>query len=426
MQYISTRNSNKRYTLTEAIQQGLASDGGLFIPESFPKIDLADYNIEMSYIEFSEMLLKQYFKEDKLNFKLKEICKNAFCFPVPTVKINHNVEMLDLCKGPTLSFKDFGAKFLAECVNHISTNKKSTIMVATSGDTGSAVASAFYKKENTQVIVLFPKGKISKKQEKQITCWGKNILPLAVHGTFDDCQRLVKQAFQENWWQHTMNISSANSINIGRLLPQMTYYAYTSFQYYFKNNKPVGFIVPTGNLGNATAAFWAKEMGFPIREISLSTNANRVISDYLDSGIFSPRTSLTTLANAMDVGNPSNFERLTKLFPEKENFLKNISAISVSDDQIEQTIINIYNKYDKIICPHTATAFFAKEYKSDDSWIVVSTADPCKFDDIIEPIIRKKIPIPQQMQELLNKETKNWEVQADLKDIEEISRQYFF
>ncbi|WP_186644024.1 threonine synthase [Fluviispira vulneris] len=425
MHYISTRNKNKLYSLSEALQKGLAEDGGLFIPEYFPKVNLTDYNSQMSYIDFAEKLLQNFFKNDILEKNLREICANAFIFPVKIETIDSNTQMLDLCQGPTLSFKDFGARFLAECLNKISHKNKSTIMVATSGDTGSAVASAFYKKENTQVIVLYPKGKISEKQEKQITCWGKNILSLAVLGTFDDCQRLVKQAFNENWWQNVMNISSANSINIGRLLPQMIYYAYSSFAYFNKNKTSVGFIIPTGNLGNATAAYWAKEMGFPIREISLATNENRVINDYIESGVFSPRKSVLTLANAMDVGNPSNFERLSQLFQDYSIFKKNVSSISVSNVEIKQTIGNFYNNYKRIICPHTATGFFVRKNKSAHSWIVVSTADPCKFDDIIEPIIQEKIPIPEQMQNLLNRESMHWEVKAELSDIEKIAAKYF-
>ncbi|BBH53002.1 threonine synthase [Fluviispira sanaruensis] len=425
MHYISTRNKNKLYSLTEALQKGLAEDGGLFIPEYFPKVNLTDYNMQMSYIDFAERLLQNFFKEDILDKNLREICENAFIFPVKIETIDSNTLMLDLCKGPTLSFKDFGARFLAECLNKISHKNKSTIMVATSGDTGSAVASAFYNKENTRVIVLYPKGKISEKQEKQITCWGQNILSLAVHGTFDDCQRLVKQAFNENWWQDVMNMSSANSINIGRLLPQMIYYAYTSFVFFNKNKTSPGYIIPTGNLGNATAAYWAKEMGFPIREISLATNENRVINDYLESGVFSPRKSVLTLANAMDVGNPSNFERLSQLFHDHSIFDKNVTSISVTNAEIRQTIAYFYNKYKKIICPHTATGFFVRKSKCTESWIVVSTADPCKFDDIIEPIIQENIAIPEQMQTLLMRETMYWDVKAELSDIEKIAKKYF-
>ena len=211
------------------------------------------------------------------------------------------------------SFKDFGAHFLAECLNTL-TNCKKTILVATSGDTGSAVASAFYGKLNYRVIILYPDGQISAKQEHQMTCWDRNIFAFAVNGNFDQCQQLVKSAFCDPIWQSSEGLSSANSINIGRLLPQITYYASSSLKFYRKYGKKPGFIIPSGNLGNATAAFWAKAIGFPIREIVLATNANQVITDYLNSGSYQSRQSITTVANAMDVGDPSNLERLNHLF----------------------------------------------------------------------------------------------------------------
>ncbi len=340
--------------------------------------------------------------------------------------------MLNLCCGPTLSFKDFGARFLAECIHSLSTQFKTTIMVATSGDTGSAVASAFYEKENIQVILLYPKGKVSKKQEHQLNCWDKNILSLAVDGTFDDCQKLVKDAFNNNFFKNTMRLSSANSINIGRLLPQICYYAYTSVKYVAQYKTAPGFIIPTGNLGNATAAFWAKEMGFPIREIVLSTNENKVLEDYISTGDYKPRKSILTLANAMDVGNPSNFERLASLFPTYELFKKNVSVTSVSNKQIEETIKDVFNQYNTIICPHTATAFYARKQLSnsqnnsvDSPWIVVSTADPCKFDDIIEPIIQKKVPLAPQMEELLIRDVQYKNIAPNLEEVKRCAVDYF-
>ena len=417
MRFVSSRNININKSLSESIKLGLANDGGLFIPEYFPKINLNEISSEIKYNEFAIKILKEFFKGDPLYENLTEICNNAFTFPVPLQEICKNTFILDLCRGPTLSFKDFGARFLAECLSNMPLQNKSTIMVATSGDTGSAVANAFYLKKNTNVIILYPKGKISKKQEHQIACWDKNIFAFAVNGTFDDCQKMVKNAFNDPWWQNEMSISSANSINIGRLLPQIVYYAYTSHQYYLRYNEKPGFVIPTGNLGNATAAYWAKEMGFPIREIFLATNENKVIGDYLLTGEYIPKQSKLTLANAMDVGNPSNFERLFHLFPSYDLFKQNVNSRSVSDSIIKETIQEVYQNYQIIICPHTATGFYARKQLNNNSWIVVSTANPCKFDEIIEPLIHKKVPIEQQLKDILDKPLKINEIDASLIEI---------
>jgi threonine synthase len=419
MYFISTRDKNSRKTLSEAIQLGLSENGGLFVPENFPEINLAEFTADLSYPQFAQKLLQPFFDGDPLAKHLAQFCKDAFNFPLPLTQINDNTFMLELFHGPTLSFKDFGARFLANCLNDISAKHKSTIMVATSGDTGSAVASAFHNKTNINVIVLYPKGLISKRQEHQITCWDKNILALAVNGNFDDCQRLLKTAFHDTWWQQHLNLSSANSINIGRLLPQMVYYAYSSIKFYNAFSSEAGFIVPTGNLGNATAGYWAKQLGFPIREIALSTNANKVISDFLASGEFKPRPSIATLANAMDVGNPSNFERLKYLFDTFDSFKKNVQAISATDLDIRNTIKDIYHDYQIIICPHTATAFFAREKLSVQAWIIAATADPSKFESSIEPVIKTLVPVNKQLQAMLDKPSKIIEVDNTLAAIQE-------
>ncbi|EHL32258.1 threonine synthase [Legionella drancourtii] len=420
MNFISTRDKNLRKTLAEAIHCGLADDGGLFMPEQIPQIDLNYFTGELTYPLFAERVVHAFFKGDILEHSLSEICQAAFSFAVPLSPLNQNTYLLELFHGPTLSFKDFGARFLAECLNKIFDRRKTTIMVATSGDTGSAVASAFYRKQNIEVIILYPKGLISKRQEQQITCWDQNIRALAVKGTFDDCQGLVKSAFNNPYWQKHFLLSSANSINIGRLIPQITYYAYSSMQFYQQHQQTAGYIVPTGNLGNATAGYLAKLMGFPIREIILATNANRVIPDYLQSGIYNPRPSVTTLANAMDVGNPSNFERLQYLFTTFASFKNQVKAFSVNDEEIRKTIKTVYEHDKKIICPHTATACFVRQKLSSEPWIIVATADPCKFNTIIEPLIGTSVPIPQQLQLLLEKPTHILEVANNLNEIQEI------
>ena len=418
MKYFSTRTSSFHKTLSEAILNGLAPDGGLFIPEFFPKVDLNKIPAHLSYPHFAEYILQPYFEQDFLQSYLTDICERAFNFPIPLHQLNETDYVLELFHGPTLSFKDIGARFLAECLEVLA--KKITIMVATSGDTGSAVAGAFYHKKNINVIILYPQGKISKRQEHQITCWGDNVLALAIEGTFDDCQRLVKAAFLDPWWKDNLHVSSANSINIGRLLPQMTYFAYHSFQFYLKHHAMPGFIVPTGNLGHATAAYWAKLMGFPIREIVLATNANQPIADYLKTGEFKPRPSVATLANAMDVGNPSNFERLKYLYSDWEVFKKQVKLVSATDVDIKKMIKEKDQEYGRIICPHTATAFFARQQFADNAWIMVATADACKFEEVIEPIIGRAIPIPAQMKTMLNKPSVIKVVKPELSEIKKI------
>lgn len=406
-------------TISQAISQGLAADGGLFIPEYFPQIDLASLNADLTYPDFSAKILAEYFVNDELAPHLGTICKHAFNFDLPIHQLDPKTYIMELFHGPTLSFKDFGARFLAECLVHLAKKRKTTILVATSGDTGSAVASAFYQKPNIEVVVMFPKGQISTRQEQQITCWGDNILALAVAGTFDDCQKIVKQAFRDKWWQARTHLSSANSINIARLLPQLTYYAYTSWQFYLTHNQASNYIIPTGNLGNATAAFWAKAMGFPIRDIVLATNANQVISNYINQGRFTPQPSITTIANAMDVGNPSNFERLSYLFNTWQNFKTHVRAISVSDTQIRQIIQEVYQKFNYVVCPHTATAYFARNQLNGQTWFIAATAAPCKFETIIEPLIQTTLPIAAQLQQLLTRPVQLLKVEADIKQIQQ-------
>lgn len=413
MNFISTRNPAIAITLSTAIQEGLAVDGGLFVPESMPMIDSDCFRSELSYPMFASRLLAYFFNTDPLASKLDSLCEQAFNFPIPLKQLDSNLFVLELFYGPTSSFKDIGARFLAECLNETADCQK-TIIVATSGDTGSAVASAFHRKSNYRAVILYPDGQVSANQEHQMTCWDENIFAFAVDGTFDQCQQLVKSAFFDSEWLLAGELSSANSINIGRLLPQMTYYAYSSMQFYIKHGVSPGFIIPSGNLGNATAGYWAKAMGFPIREIVLATNANRVLSDYLNSSHYQPQPSIPTIANAMDVGNPSNLERLNHLFNSFDNFKKNVKAMSVTDETIRKTIVQIYKQYQYISCPHTATAFHAHSQLDEQPWIVIATADPCKFDGTIKPLINSQVPLASQLKQLLDMPNKIRRVSASL------------
>lgn len=404
MLWQSTNKQIEPVTLSQAIQSGLASDGGLFMPTEIPRSQLTD---DLPYPEFVVQCLMPYFQDDLLADFLPEICHTAFNFPLPLHHINDHTTLLELFHGPTLAFKDFGARFLAECMQHIpATGKQQLIIVATSGDTGSAVASAFYQKPNTQVVVLYPQGQITARQEAQITCWGDNILALAVEGSFDDCQQMAKSAFQDNDITSQWQLSSANSINAGRLLPQVVYYAYATVQLARNDIVLPTIIVPSGNLGNVTAAHLAKHMGFAIGDIVAVTNANQALTDFCQTGEFKARPSIPTLANAMDVGNPSNFARLQALYPAFADFTQHVPAVSVDDQQIEAAITDCYQRFNTVLCPHTATAWHAAQQLTDDKHhLIAATAHPCKFETIVEPLLDVQIPLPEIMQTLLAKPT---------------------
>jgi threonine synthase len=434
MKFISTRaittpaphqqSDSVGVSLSEAICAGLAADGGLYVPEVFPQWDgqlNSDGTINAATI------LKPFFKGDALEPELDEICKNAFHFEIPLKPVQGGaVTVLELFHGPTAAFKDVGARFLAECMVRLQATQPMTVMVATSGDTGGAVAAAFHGKPNTSVIILFPKKMVSARQKQQLTCWGDNITAYEVRGTFDDCQRMVKQAFQDSRFT-SHGLTSANSINVGRLLPQMTYYAKSAVEHHQKTGRNPGFIIPSGNLGNAVAAFWAKKCGYPIGRIVMSTNANRAIAEYLETGVRTPHTTIATLANAMDVGNPSNLERAIQLYPAIEEFRNDAMAISVSDDEICEVIAS-WASQGEIWCPHTATAVRAWEIMmsdetsdahtiSSEDWIIVATAHPAKFETIVEPLIGHTVEVPDSLGQILQKKSVYHEIDADLKQV---------
>ncbi|WP_192484622.1 MULTISPECIES: threonine synthase [Cysteiniphilum] len=426
MKFISTRGDAKAVSISSALQNGLAEDGGLYVPESFPLFDCQALDSAMRYPDFATKLLAPFFKGDALESQLSKICHDSFSFSLPLVNVDQKTSVLELFHGATLSFKDFGARFLANALSHIKTDKKFTIMVATSGDTGSAVAAAFYQKKNINVMVLFPKGKISMRQQKQITCWQGNVCAVEVDGTFDDCQALVKGAFANKWWQSNTYLNTSNSINIGRLLPQTTYYAYIAWQYFFKHGKKANFIVPSGNIGNVCACFWAKKMGLPIGDIAIAQNENNVIGQFLAHKTLPDKASIETLANAMDVGKPSNFERLYALFPDFDVFAREVKAFKADDSDIKKMIAKVKNDHDMLICPHTATAFFARESLPEDThYIVVATAHPAKFEEVIEPIVQEKIKVPEHLTNLLEKKQQSIEITANLNALTASYKAYF-
>ena len=329
MQFVSTRGT-KHLSLDSALVRGIADDGGLFVPVELPQFSSSDFDGAQSLAEVAAVLLAPFFADSSLQDELPNIVAETYRFPIPVSPLSGAAGaagLLELYHGPTAAFKDVGAGFLAACLTRLEGDVDSplTILVATSGDTGGAVAAAFDERPGMRVVVLFPDGRVSDRQAHQLSCWSDNVLSLAVDGSFDDCQALVKRALADESLGAAYRFSSANSINIGRLLPQATYYADAAVRHYRATGNRPGFVIPTGNLGNAHACVLAREMGLPIGPIVMAVNANRTIPDYLESLEWSPRSSVQTLASAMDVGDPSNMERLRGLLGDAEELRKHVS-----------------------------------------------------------------------------------------------------
>jgi threonine synthase len=429
MRFQSTRDASHQAGLSEAIAKGLAPDSGLYVPTSLPRIALAEFAGVDTIPGVAGVLLRPFADGDAIAAQVPAIVGDAFNFPAPIVDVQGAagpLSVLELFHGPTAAFKDFGARFLAASLERIprSDPRRLTILVATSGDTGGAVAAAFYQRPWVDVVVLYPRGLVSARQEKQLACWGKNVRTLAVRGTFDDCQRMVKEAFVDPALGRDLQLSSANSINVGRLLPQMAYYAQSSLELYRRDGRAPNYIVPSGNLGNVAACLWAREAGLPIGEVVLATNANTTVPDFLQTGEWQPRPSLATLASAMDVGNPSNMERLRWLYPEPARLRGTISAHSVSDEAIRATIRRDYAEYGQVWCPHTATA--AHVYRQlpaarrQERWVLVGTAHPAKFNDVVEPLIGATVPVPAALAALLSLPSQQQEVAPRLDDLRQV------
>ncbi len=423
MKYLSTRGAGP-VTLDQALLQGIAPDGGLYIAARLPKFDGDDFHGCTDIKSTARVLLAPFFAESALLEDLDKIIDETFCFPIPVTELPEDAGyagFLELYHGATAAFKDVGAGFLAASLSRLKRDPAQplTILVATSGDTGGAVAAAFDGRPGMRVVVLFPEGRVSERQEKQLTCWSDNVLSISVAGSFDDCQALVKEALADADLQAQHRFSSANSINIGRLLPQTIYYAHSSLVHFNRTGRPASYIVPTGNLGNAFACIMARAMGLPIRKIVLATNANSLVTDYLGGAEWEPRISLRTLASAMDVGNPSNMERLRKLLGEAEVLSKTIGARTVSDQAIEQQIQKKFKEYGFAICPHTATATFAYEQlsaaeRSENDWILVATAHPAKFEQIVEPLIGTSLPLPDALAAILSRPNHKITIEPDM------------
>jgi threonine synthase len=411
LKFVSTRAAAPAISLSDAIAGGLAPDGGLYVPTRLPAVDPAGMAGASSLPAVARAALAGFFAGDRLAPVLGEIADAALDLPAPTTAVESCPDplfALELYHGPTAAFKDFGARFLAESLQRLESRAPQplTILVATSGDTGGAVAAAFHRRPWVRVVILYPAGLVSPRQEQQLCCWGDNVSSLRIAGTFDDCQRLVKEAFGDPVLGRRFRFSSANSINIGRLLPQMVYYVASSLDVERRTGAKASYIIPAGNLGNAFAAVWARALGFPIARIVLAHNVNRTVPDYLKTGIWRPRPSIATLASAMDVGNPSNMERMRALFPTWNLLHEQLSAGSVDDATIRIRIGEDFMRFGREWCPHTATA--AEVYsrlpdaeRQAHPWVVVATAHPAKFNEIVEPIIGKPVTVPESLDRLL-------------------------
>ncbi|MCH5228157.1 MAG: threonine synthase [Muribaculaceae bacterium] len=415
MKYYSTRSPQCTVTLDEAVILGLAPDGGLFMPEEIKKLpkDFFDHIEDFTPREIAFSVADALFGEDIPQSDLRRIVEETVAFPCPVVEVNKDIYALELFHGPTLAFKDFGARFMSRLLRYLiekrGDGKNVNVLVATSGDTGSAVANGFVGVNGINVVILYPKDKVSKAQEAQFTTLGENITALEVEGTFDDCQRIVKEAFNNKQLKEEFFLTSANSINVARLFPQTFYYflAYAQLKEKLAGMNWV-VCVPSGNFGNLTAGVVAREMGLPISRFIAANNANNVVYEYLNSGVYSPRSSVETVANAMDVGNPSNFERLIDILKDHEGMKNLITGYWFSDSQIKKAINECLEQTCYLLDPHGACGYLALEadLKPGETGTFLETAHPTKFKETIEEATGKTFELHPRLKEFL-KGTKN-------------------
>ena len=424
MKYYSTSKNTPSVSLSEAVIRGLASDGGLFMPERIHRFDPAFFESshQLTLQEIALEVARLFFGEDIPDSDLRTIVDDTLSFDCPVVPVTENIWSLELFHGPTLAFKDVGARFMARMLRYFLKGKNGqvTVLVATSGDTGSAVANGFLGVEGIRVVVLYPKGKVSEIQEKQFTTLGKNITALEVDGTFDDCQRLVKTAFADEGLNHRMALTSANSINVARFLPQAFYYfnAYARLQEQGAlDGKPWVVAVPSGNFGNLTAGLFAREMGLPVSRFIAANNRNDVVFQYLQTGRYEPRPSVETIANAMDVGTPSNFARILDLYGhcwEKINAL--MSGFRIDDKRIKETIRRVHDVTGYLCDPHGACGYAALEEQlnADETGTFLETAHPAKFTATMEEILGKGIiPLPGKLEAFMKGEKQSVEISRE-------------
>jgi len=425
MLYHSLNSQAPKANFKEATIKGLAPDKGLYFPESIPvlsKIFFDNIN-EYSKEEIAFHVIQPYVGNEIPESELRKIIEETIAFDFPLVKVDENIFSLELFHGPTLAFKDIGARFMSRCLGYFvkNNNKHITVLVATSVDTGGAVANGFYNVDGVSVVILYPSGKVSSVQELQLTTLGENISALEVNGTFDDCQQLIKQAFADVGLNKHLFLTSANSINVARWLPQQFYYLFAYQQWADKNNPPV-FSVPSGNFGNICAGLLAHRSGLPVKHFIAACNANNVVPDYLSNGNYQPKKAIATLSSAMDVGSPSNFVRILELFHHEFGSLKNVlSSYSISDEETKSTISYVYKNQNYLLDPHGAVGYLSlKKYQEtypEQKGIILETAHPVKFYDVVEPIIHEKIRIPDSIKLLLDKEKKSVKMDVDYKKL---------
>ena len=429
MKLYSTNNYDNVVDLKEAVLNAFPKDRGLYLPteiNSLPK-DFFNNISNYSFQEICKIVTKHLLAGSLTDKEIEGLIDKTFTFPVVLKLIDQNISCLELFHGPTMAFKDFGARFMANLMSLFlsKSDKKTTILVATSGDTGGAVASGFYDKDNIDVIVLYPSGKVSPLQEKQLTSWGKNIKAIEVEGVFDDCQRMVKSAFIDPELKSKYNFSSANSINIARLIPQSFYY-FEAYKQSEKSGQKLIFSVPSGNFGNLTAGVLAKRLGLPIEGFIAAVNANKTFHDYLQTGVYTAKPSVSTLSNAMDVGDPSNFERLRELYCSTWNLIKkDIISYHYDDDQTRKAIAMTYNNCGYISDPHGALAYLAclehqKTHSDSFQYIFLETAHPAKFLETVQPLIDSDLLLPDQLAKFSNAKKESTSCSTDYVEFKRI------
>jgi threonine synthase len=411
MNYYSLNRKAPNTTFADAVVRGLAPDKGLYFPESITPLDASFFETieDKTNAEIAYEAIKQFIVPEIPEAVLKTIVEETLNFDFPVVEINENISTLELFHGPTMAFKDVGARFMARCLGYFNKDNTNevTVLVATSGDTGGAVANGFLGVKGVNVVILYPCGKVSDIQEKQLTTLGQNITALEVDGVFDDCQDMVKRAFMDEELTSKMQLTSANSINIARWLPQLFYFLFTYKQLKSKH-KNLAFSVPSGNFGNICAGMVAQKLGLPVKQFIAANNANDTVVNYMTTQSYDPKPSVQTISNAMDVGNPSNFIRIQELHNNDFEALKtNLSSYSYTDEQTKTALLELYKDYNYVADPHGAVGYLgAKAYlENNDAHVVfLETAHPTKFLDVVEGVIEKSVPLPPQIEAVMDKE----------------------
>lgn len=409
LRYHSTRGGSPPVGIGAAISAGLAPDGGLYVPEKLPRLDPGTFDPRGTLADTTATLLAPFFAGDPLAQALPGICAEALTFATPLRPLtgDPDAHVLELFHGPTAAFKDVGARFLAACLRRIprADPRPLTILVATSGDTGAAVGAAFHGQPGVRVVIVYPDGRVSPRQAHQLGCFGGNVHALRVAGDFDASQHMVKAALSNAALQREVPLSSANSISLGRLLPQMGYHAHATLGWWHEHHVPLDCIVPTGNLGNALACLWVRACGLPVGEVRLACNANLTLPEFFGGADYAPRATVATLANAMDVGAPGNFERLRWTFGDDTSLRRALHAEGVDDAAIRETIARHAHRDGEVFCPHTACAVRVldrlRAAGNTAHWALVATAHPAKFEAVVEPLIGKQVPIPASLAAML-------------------------